>query len=281
MTTPSSRRQQAVRFIEETAEPVPAATVVMLRDAPEGLQVFMLERHIKSDFAGGAYVFPGGKVDEADCGLPADRWIGLDPEVAAARMQVAPSEALGYHVAAVRELFEEAGILLARRDGRPVGAETLASASFVEANRRLSSREVKWDWREWLADEGLVLDLGVLAWWSWWVTPLGVHRRYDTRFFVAPLPEGQAARHDEVETSASRWVTPAAALQAAREREITVIYPTRKNLQALEEYESAERLLVAAHDGRVDTRRTQPEVVDVGGGQNKVRHPHTGELGDL
>ncbi|MCC5949644.1 MAG: NUDIX domain-containing protein [Nitriliruptoraceae bacterium] len=260
-----------------TAAPpaVDAATVVLVRDGDDGaLQVCLLERHIDSDFAGGAFVFPGGKVDVQDRELPAARHRGAD----LAEWQPllgAPDRAttLGLLAAAVRECFEEAGVLLARDEhGRRLTADVLARPSFVDARRRLASRDERFDWRPWLEAEGLVLDLGALALWSWWVTPEGQHKRFDTRFLVAALPPTQQAAEDEVETTSLRWLSPQQALDAHAAGEVNVIYPTRRNLRDLATFPTVDRLLAAAREGRVDQRRIQPTVVRVDG-QVMVQHP--------
>lgn len=268
------------RLSEDEVIPAESATTVLVRDGDRGLEVFMLERHVETEFAGGAYVFPGGRVEPTDRGLSADRWEGLDLDDAADRMDVEPDLALGLHVAAVRETFEEAGVLLATRRGDPVTAADLAAPSFAEARVVLAARDADFDWEGWLAEEGLVLDLGALAWWSWWVTPRGVHRRYETRFFLAAAPEDQLGAHDDVETVASTWTTPEDALSAGREGRATIVYPTRRNLEALATYGSAEEALDAARRGEVDTRRTLPEIAQAPDGGIAIRHPHTGELDD-
>ncbi|MBW3658508.1 MAG: NUDIX hydrolase [Actinobacteria bacterium] len=282
------------RFTGETNEPVDSSSIVLVRDggaagAPSvadggaalvadggaPLEVFLLERHLQSDFAGGAYVFPGGKLDDADRTLPADRWTGQDPAAWIDRLGAdSVEDALGLLVAAVRETFEEAGVLLGTRAGAPVTADDLASDSFVEARRRMASRDERWDWTGWLAEEDVVLDLGALALWSWWVTPDGLHRRYDTRFFVAVVPEVQVAAlaHDEVEMTASRWTTPQAALDAAAAGDVTIIYPTRKNLEALATYADVDALWRAAVAGETDTRRLLPCIVEVDG-TPMIQHP--------
>lgn len=249
-----------------------SATVLLLRDGTRGVEVFMLERHIESDFVGGAFVFPGGKVDAADRRLPPERWTGLD-QVTVERMGGDEDLALGLHVAAVRETFEEAGVLLARRhDGGRVDVD---DPSFAEARRRLASRDERWDWRPWLEHERLVLDLGALGWWSWWVTPEGAPKRYDTRFFVALASEGDAPDHDRVETTDSRWITPQEALAAARGRRANVVYPTRKNLERLADFDTADAAWRAAREGRVDTRRIVP-TASVKDGVLTIRHPFDG-----
>ncbi|MBW3621130.1 MAG: NUDIX hydrolase [Actinobacteria bacterium] len=275
----AGRETRSGRWTGEDNVPVDSSSIVLVRDGADAgraaLEVFLLERHLQSDFAGGAYVFPGGKLDAADRTLPPDRWTGQDPAVWADRLGVdAPEDALGLMVAAVRETFEEAGVLLGSRAGVPVTAADLASATFTDARRRMASRDERWDWSGWLTDEDVVLDLGALALWSWWVTPEGLHRRYDTRFFVAVVPDAQVAAlaHDDVEMTASRWTTPQAALEAAAAGEVTVIYPTRKNLEALAAYPDVDALWAAAVAGGTDTRRLLPRIVEVDG-TPMIQHP--------
>lgn len=269
-----------VRIVEDSVLAVDASTVILLRGGADALEVLMLERHIESDFVGGAYVFPGGKVGAEDSALPADRWTGLDLAAAAARFRCQERLALGLHVAAVRETFEEAGVLLALRDGRPVGAAEIEQPSYVVARRRLAARGEHWDWLEWLAEERLVLDLGRLAWWAWWVTPEGVHRRFDTRFFVARTPDDQVAMHDRVEITDSRWISPAQALRDGRAGQVKLILPTRMNLQALADRGNAAAVWATAAEGRSDTRRIQPTIVKTPAG-TRVQHPHLGELQEI
>lgn len=266
------------RLSDDRVAAMPSATTVLLRETEAGFEVFMLERHVETEFAGGAYVFPGGRVEEADRSLGSDRWSGLDLAAAATMMQIDEGLALGLHVAAVRETFEESGFLFASRDGSPVTSVDLASTSFQEAREKLSSRGENWDWAGWLDDEGLALDLGALAWWSWWVTPREVHKRFETWFFVSAVPEDQVGAHDEIETVASRWTSPDAALRAGRDGKVTIVYPTRKNLEGLAAYRSAAAVLEAARIGDIDRRRVLPEVVQDEDGSICVRHPFTGEV---
>ena len=273
-------RTPAGRLVDATTEAVDAATVLLLRDAPDRagqrprLEVLLLERHLDSDFAGGALVFPGGKVDPADRTFDAGRWTGEPLSRWAERLGVDdPADALGLLVAGVRETFEEAGVLLARReDGTALTDEDLATPSFVRARQRLAGRDAAGGFEAWLSDEELVLDLGALALWSWWVTPEGQHKRFDTRFLVAVLPEGQHAQHDDVETTSLRWATPAEALAAHERGEATVIFPTRRNLSDLARFDDAAAAWAAARDGQVDQRRIQPRVVRVGD-RVMVQHP--------
>lgn len=263
----------AFRMTPGSAPTRDAATLVLLRTGAAGPEVLLLERHLRSDFAGGALVFPGGTVDAADRTLPPALWRGRDPADWQALLGAdSPEVALGLMVAAIRESFEEANILLARRGGEPVTEAELSTPSFVEARRRLASREERFDWRQWLADERLVLDFAALAPWSWWVTPQGPHKRFDTRFFVARLPAGQNGSADQVETTALRWSTPEYALATQRAGAATIIFPTRRNLEALARQSSVDALWHIATTGESDMRRIEPQVVMVDG-EPRVLHP--------
>lgn len=266
--------------VGRTTEPIDAATVLLLRDTPvDQVEVFLLERHLESDFAGGAYAFPGGKVDAQDLELAEERWSGVDPATMVDALGArSPAHAVGLLVAAVRETFEEAGPLLARRaDGSPVTAEDLATESFLEARRRLAARGQPWDWRDWLAEQDLVLDLGALVPFAWWTTPHGMHRRFDTRFLAVALPADQADAlgHDDVETTDSVWRTPDDALAAADRGEVVIIFPTRRTLQALASYGSTAEVMEAGRTGRTDRRRILPAIVPVEG-HPRVQHPDGG-----
>lgn len=266
------------KTVGDTRPAVASASIVVVRDGSTGLEVFMLERHIETDFAGGALVFPGGKVEDTDRSLPPEQWDGLRPaDVRDAVGAASDAAALGLWVAAVREAFEEAGVLWARHAGSSLAASDLRRDDFLTARRRLNDRGDAWNWNGWLRDRELVLDLGALSFFAWWVTPTGVHRRYDTRFFVATVPPQQenVPTHDHIETVSSRWVTPQAALAAGRAGEVTLVYPTRKNLETLAGYTTAAGVVEAARAGRTDTRRLQPRLVEVEG-RMLVQHPDGG-----
>ena len=230
-----------------------AATVMLLRDGDRGLEVCMLQRNLDSDFVGGAFVFPGGGVDDGDAAADLGSvCIGRSDEDAS-RLVGARNGGLAYWVAAVRESFEEAGVLLARNaDGEVVSFEDPRVARRFEAHRRaVDSGERR------LADvcreERLQLDVGAMHYFSRWVTPLGAPRRYDTLFFVAAAPEGQVPLHDDREVIGTRWVTPAEALEDHGAGRITLIFPTVRTLVALDRFERAGDVLAhAAAQERVD-----------------------------
>jgi 8-oxo-dGTP pyrophosphatase MutT (NUDIX family) len=199
-----------------------AATVMLVRDAPD-LEVFMLRRNPASVFVGGAYVFPGGAVDPDD-------W--------------APR----HRVAAVRESFEEAGVLLARSrsTGDVFEPASHRIAELDQHRRRLLAGEVSF--REVLGAHEAVADLDALVPFARWVTPPGAPRRFDTWFFVAAAPDGHAYAHDDDEMVASEWVRPADALDRARAGAIELIEPTAFSLIAMADFTSAAAFVGAVRD---------------------------------
>ncbi len=235
-----------------------AATVLLLRDAPRGVEVFMEKRHIQSDFVGGAYVFPGGAVD------PEDR---IDEELCAGTTDRAASARLGldhgglaFYVAAIRECFEEAGVLLAYYPG---GALLDWSDPAVEERYR-AAREQMNRGELTLTDlarrERLRLATDHIEYWAHWITPAGQPRRYDTRFFAARAPENQTAGHDDWELTSSAWVTAEEALERAAAHEWMIIFPTIKNLMLLSRFATAEAAL-ADRRGCASFPVNQPKVL--------------------
>lgn len=246
-----------------SAAPRPASTVILVRDGAEGLEVFMERRHIQSDFVGGAYVFPGGRVDAADA-LPEERCRGLDDRRASEALGL-PRGGLAFWAAAVRECFEEAGVLLAYPDR----GNDLVDFSDEDVEDRFRAHRDRLNdgaltLGQILEREDLLLATDRLHYWSHWITPAGQPRRYDTRFFVAEAPPAQTAAHDDWELTASAWVRPETAIEKAQKREWMVIFPTVMTLRELAEFDSAALLLERAcaprdipacqpkeHEGRV------------------------------
>jgi 8-oxo-dGTP pyrophosphatase MutT (NUDIX family) len=197
----------------------PAATVMLLRDAPGGLEVFVLRRTTNAAFAGGMYVFPGGKVDDAD---------GEGHE--------------GYVVAAIRECYEEAGVLLAVDD-----AGAMVADGHPALDHRHAVHDGTVDVGALAAEHGLRLTTDRLPWVSHWITPKGeTARRFDTRFFAAAMPPGQTSHHDDNETIASMWVQPSAALARAAAGELVMLPPTVANLEFLAAHDTVESAMTAA-----------------------------------
>ena len=227
-----------------------AATVMLVRDGDEGLEVFMLRRNLNSDFVGGAYVFPGGAVDDHD------RHSDLEP-VCAGRTDADASTRLGvdggglaYWVAAIRESFEEAGVLLAYDDaGDVVRLDDPAVTERFAAHRQAVDRGER-RLVEVCQDEGLQLAVDGIYYFSHWITPEGAPRRYDTRFFVARAPDKQVPVHDDHEVIANLWVRPAEALARYEAGEFELIFPTLRSLLAIDRFASADDLL--AHAATID-----------------------------
>ena len=223
----------------------PAATIMLLDDRPD-LQVLLLRRRAGSAFVGGMSVFPGGGVDPADAAIEAESLcVGLDDARASRRLGI-ESGGLAYWVAALRETFEEAGVLLAL-DGRGDSIDLSSPA----AEQRFATLRVEVDaGRARLCDavraEGLRLAVDRVHYAARWITPVGAPRRYDTRFFVAALPPGQTPVHDDREAVDSEWERPAEALARFARRELALLPPTVGMLRLLAGFASARDAVAAA-----------------------------------
>lgn len=208
--------------------PRPAATVVLLRQGGAGPEVLMLQRTQSAAFLGGAYVFPGGSLDEADRAPEVlARVTGITDEEASRRLNL-ESGGLAYYVAAVRECFEEAGVLLATtsQGGHLAPDRVAALMRFRDA-----------PFNAFLAAEDLYVPAGSLAYVGHWITAPGRTRRFDTRFFVALAPAGQEGSHDRSETVHSMWVRPQDALERAARKEIELVHATQQTLKDLARFE--------------------------------------------
>ncbi len=227
------------------ATPVPSATVILVRDGDDGVEVFLMERSGFGAF-GGLHVFPGGKIDPADGdALWSDLAEGVDPALANATLGV-DEGGLDYWVACIRECFEEAGVLLATRDdGRLLPlTDPARRARFATWRDRLNGGE-KGAFEAMCQAERLRLATDRLAYVSHWITPIEQPKRFNTRFFVARAPTRQEALHDGFETVESHWVRPEIALDRWQRGELNLISPTFTNLEALQGFESADAVLEA------------------------------------
>lgn len=252
---PTGRRTVRYRAAVTDVQPVPAssipvrpaATVMLLRDGADGLEVFMLQRTHGASFARGQYVFPGGKVDDADHGEVFEPICdGLDDATASALLGL-DHGGLAWLVAAIRECFEEAGVLLAR----PVESDDVVRFDDpAVADRFNTARHEVYDGSLSLAElcerESLVLLVDRMHLVDHWITPVGERRRFDTRFFVARAPEAQEPLHDDGETIASLWVRPGDALQMWCDGELQMFPPTVASLRFLHPHADAEDALAAA-----------------------------------
>jgi 8-oxo-dGTP pyrophosphatase MutT (NUDIX family) len=224
----------------------PASTVMLVRDAPTDIEVFMLQRNTNAVFASGMYVFPGGRVDDVDAASELDELCDGMSDAEASDLLRVPKGGLAYWVAAIRECFEEAGVLLAR-DER---GEFVALHDHDSKQRFASARHEVHDGKMSLAQlcrrENLRLAVDAIRYVSHWITPIGEKRRFDTRFFVAVAPTSQDPLHDDQETIASLWVSPNEALDRARRGELAMIPPTIANLEFLAPYHSSYEAVDAA-----------------------------------
>jgi 8-oxo-dGTP pyrophosphatase MutT (NUDIX family) len=220
-------------------QPVPArdaATVVILREGPE---VYLLRRKSTMAFAAGAYVFPGGSVDPRDTDQ-AVAWAGPSPAEWGEVFNAGESVARGLVCAAVRETFEECGVLLAGRGPDSVVEDT--TGDDWESDR-LALIDRSLAFADFLAGRGLVLRSDLLRPWAHWITPEIEQRRFDTRFFVAVLPEGQRTRDVGGEADHVAWKRPGEAIELAHKREIFLMPPTYHTLGELAAYDSVDSVL--------------------------------------
>jgi 8-oxo-dGTP pyrophosphatase MutT (NUDIX family) len=236
--------------VTDNANLVPrdAATVMLVRDGDGGLEVFMMRRNLNSAFLGGAYVFPGGAVDDHDrhadlesvctgrSDAAASALLGLDP----------PVGGLAFWVAGIREAFEEAGVLLAYdRDGRIIDWTDPDVAARFEGHRKaVDAGETRLV--DICVEEGLQLAVDAMHYFSHWITPVGPPRRFDTRFFVAKAPEGHTYLHDDRETIACEWVRPQDAIDRQARGEVDIIFPTLRTLEQIGRFDTTDALLAAA-----------------------------------
>ncbi|HWE70019.1 MAG TPA: hypothetical protein VG205_06635 [Acidimicrobiales bacterium] len=243
-----------------------AATVILVRDAPDGggepaIEVCMLRRNLTSEFVAGVYVFPGGAVDPDDYGDDIEALCPGRTDAEASALLGIASGGLAYWVAALRECFEEAGVLLAFRPADQDGGadqaggaggkvrrldttDPAALARFVTYRDALNAGTTR------LLDvcrrEGLALDVGSVHYVSHWITPELAPRRYDTRFFITAAPSGQVARHDDGETIASIWIRPGDALSRFRDGEIELLPPTIENLRSISRFRTTGEVMAWA-----------------------------------
>ena len=221
--------------------PRAAATIVVVRDGPAGLEVLLSRRADGTDYTSGAWVFPGGIVDALDREAHA-ACTGIDDATASGRLGLA-SGGLDFFVAAIRECFEESGLLF----GRAIGAEGealdgAAAARLAPWRKRLHQREH--GIAEMCAKEAIRLDAGALVYLSHWLTPLGRAKRYDTRFFIAAAPVSQIALFDGTEMVEQLWIAPAEAL--ARSRTLKLLTPTQKTLELISSHADVAALMAWA-----------------------------------
>jgi 8-oxo-dGTP pyrophosphatase MutT (NUDIX family) len=255
--------------------PRPAATALILRDRPHGLEVFMVVRHHQIEFASGALVFPGGKVDREDAGAD---WDSL----------TAPSPSdldRAFAIAALRETFEEAGILIARERGASALLSAALTRRIVAAHRASGPRA---HFVDVIRGAKLELATDLLVRFAHWITPVGLPKRYDTHFFIVAAPVDQTGAHDGLESVEGYWVRPAVALQEAKEGKRSIVPVTRLNLLRLARTATVMDAVAQARASRIvtvvprierhrDGGRTLQIPIEAGYGVSEV-HLAAGEL---
>jgi glyoxylase-like metal-dependent hydrolase (beta-lactamase superfamily II)/8-oxo-dGTP pyrophosphatase MutT (NUDIX family) len=230
--------------------PRPAATLILVRDAGTGMEVFMIRRTQSAAFMGGAHVFPGGGVDASDASDElAAHCEGLD-DAEASRLLGVEQGGLAYWAAAMRECFEEAGLLLAHDAAGDYADLNQAERAPVFAQWRESVRAGRATLADLCREHRLRLAAGRMAYYSHWITQPGRPRRYDTRFFVAEAPSAQTPSHDNSETVDHVWIQPAAALARHRSGEMHLVFPTIKTLESIAHFDTTAALMEFARSPR-------------------------------
>ena len=249
------------------ATPSPAATLVLLRDrSPALVETLLLQRHAKSKFAAGDYVFAGGKIEADDMPRDGERFCrGLTPEQASARLGggLAPREALSYWVGAIREAFEEVGVLLAYETHGRLLRITAASRERYEAYRA-ACQKANPAFFDMLRAERLTLATDLVSYFAHWITPEEQPIRFDTRFFVGLMPPEQEPVVDGHEIVDLKWLTPADAIASAKRKEIGLRTPTIKNLELVQQG-GAPAARVLAQLGTLEVPTIRPRILQVDG----------------
>jgi 8-oxo-dGTP pyrophosphatase MutT (NUDIX family) len=263
--------------------PRDAATIMVVRDVDQcemqsssddaaSFEVLMLKKATNAQFAGGAHVFPGGALDDGDRELSQSKYCVFRDEKSANELLGVESSALTFWVAGIRECFEESGLLFAYEagDGSLISFEDpVKRAKF--SNYRQALNKGKMSFSDLCEQENLILALDQLFYFSHWITPEGVPRRYDTRFFVAKAPPGQVALNDGSETISSVWISPDNALKRGEAGEIQLIFATIKNLEAIGRLSCADELIAAAQV--IDTVPTTLPKVTIDGREIRILLP--------
>jgi 8-oxo-dGTP pyrophosphatase MutT (NUDIX family) len=264
----SERRRVPPNLVEDAAaylhgdrtpaEPKPASTVVLLRDGDRGIDMYLLRRHAHMAFAAGMYAFPGGTVDprdyDADIG-----WAGPPAAAWAERMDCPETEAFALVCAAVRETFEESGVLLAGPARDDVVGDTRGD-DWEGERAALVDRSLPFT--EFVARRRLVLRTDLLAYWAHWITPEFEPRRYDTRFFVARMPIGQLTRDVSGEADRAHWMAAADAVRGIEDGSMQMLPPTSVTIKQLASHARVDGVLDAAAARPVVTVRPGVALLD-------------------
>lgn len=235
---------------KDAVTPRPAATLILVRDGEEGMEVLLAKRTHLAQFAGGAHVFPGGAVDDSDAAPElAALASGIDDAEASKRLGIEQG-GLGYWIAAIRECFEEAGLFFAHtHEDELIDIEGHVARRFASARRTLAEGEASL--LELLQSSNLRLATDRLHYFSHWITQAGRPRRYDTRFFLAEAPARQTPSHDGEELVNHLWIRPGEALERGSRGELNLMFPTLKTLESLSKFDDVAAALEHARTLRV------------------------------
>ncbi len=250
---------------------IPASTVLIVRDGKNDLEVFMVVRHHEIDFASGALVFPGGKVDQEDLNIQINQFINKEKKI--------NDEEMGFRIAGIRECYEEAGVLF---------ANSSENSTRITKNR-LSQLEV---WRDrfnnkessmydFASQENLTFTVDDLIPYAHWITPDMMPKRFDTRFYIAEAPDGHKGLHDGGESVDSIWISPKRAIEDCNANKRTIIFPTRMNLEKLSKFDNVEDAITSLRKEEIVTVEPKIEKNDDGvfltipenAGYGKIREP--------
>jgi 8-oxo-dGTP pyrophosphatase MutT (NUDIX family) len=225
----------------------PSSTVVLVRENEDAPELLMMQRHERSSF-GGAFAFPGGVLEPADHAVA--EWCDGVTESEATRL-LGDDDGLAYFSAAIRELFEESGVLLASLGAPDVNLDAARDA--------LNAGEL--DWARFVEDNEIRLHCADLHYFSFWITPVVLPRRYSTRFFLAAMPDEQEAVHCGRELTDSCWISAGAALEAERQGSMSIHFPTIKTLEALAQHATVDELIAwAAAESRAGVPCIFPKI---------------------
>ena len=255
---PERLREHAQGYNGTVVEPRHASTIIVVRDGAEGIEAYLMRRQTSMAFAAGMYVFPGGGMQPSDV-TDEVSWAGPSPAEWASRLECDESQARGLVVAAVRETFEETGVLLAGPDESTVLSDT-SSLDMQAARATLEAGELSFG--DFLRGHDLVLRSDLIGAWAHWITPTFEPRRYDTRFFVAALPEGQRVGEMSREADHATWVPLSEVLRRVEAGEAAMMPPTVVACREVAEH-SAATILAAASERTI--RTIVPRLIEIDG----------------
>ena len=267
---------EATTSVAPVKEPLDSATVILTRQSTQGqFKVFLMRRHRDSDFMGGAFVFPGGRLDDADCDpdlVPHTRdFSGSEAKRRLRAPDLTEEQAFGLYFAALRETFEESGILLAYDSSGQIIDLAEGETAGRFAGYRLQIHDHSLSLRDLAEKEGITFAPDLLVPYSHWITPEIESKRFSTRFFLARQPPEQIPFHDTIEMTQSQWLTPSTALEQQKEGRILLMPPTLKTLEELDAFDSLDDLFQAVRTREIRTILPEAFKTDDGFG---VRLPH-------